>query len=179
MHRLFVALRPPASVRGRLLDLMHGVENARWQSDDQLHLTLRFIGEVDRHQATDIADALSRIAFPAVDISLSGVGVFDRRGRVETLWAGVTPQDRMAALHAKVDRACVAAGVAPDDRAYRPHVTLARFNRPSNDIDRFLAEHAGLSTEPFTLEDFGLYESILGSEGAVYHLAERYQLSRC
>ena len=57
MHRLFVALRPPVPVRDHLLDLMHGVEGARWQSDDQLHLTLRFIGEVDRHQASDIAAA--------------------------------------------------------------------------------------------------------------------------
>src|SRR3546814_1235738 len=55
MHRLFVAIRPPSAIRKALLSIMGGVEGARWQSDDQLHLTLRFIGEVDRHRADDIA----------------------------------------------------------------------------------------------------------------------------
>src|SRR3546814_10503522 len=61
MHRLFVAIRPPAAIRKALLSIMGGVEGARWQSDDQLHLTLRFIGEVDRHRADDIAAALATV----------------------------------------------------------------------------------------------------------------------
>ncbi|MEC7933242.1 MAG: 2'-5' RNA ligase family protein, partial [Pseudomonadota bacterium] len=59
MHRLFVAIRPPAAIRSLLLSLSGGVEGARWQDDTQLHLTLRFIGEVDRHRANDIADLLA------------------------------------------------------------------------------------------------------------------------
>jgi len=51
MHRLFVAIRPPAAIRAILLGAMGGISGARWQSEDQLHLTLRFIGEVDRHRA--------------------------------------------------------------------------------------------------------------------------------
>src|SRR3546814_1491418 len=61
MHRLFVALEPPAAVRHQLLDLMGGIANARWQTEAQLHLTLRFIGEVDRHRAEDVAAALGGI----------------------------------------------------------------------------------------------------------------------
>ena len=60
MRRLFVAIRPPAPIRALLLDAMGGIGGARWQSDDQLHLTLRFIGEVDRHLAGDIHAALDR-----------------------------------------------------------------------------------------------------------------------
>lgn len=176
MHRLFVAIRPPADIRRRLLTLMNGVEGARWQDDAQLHLTLRFIGEVDRHQAADIVDALARIAFPPLDLAVSGVGTFDRRGRIDTLWAGVASADGLASLHRKVDRACVAAGVAPDDRAYRPHITLARLNRSSGRIDGFLEAHAGLVSPPFTVREFGLYESMMGHGGSVYHLAERYRL---
>src|SRR3546814_10296472 len=63
MHRLFVAIRPPPAIRVRLLGLMHGIAGARWQDDDQLHLTLRFVGEVDRPQADDLADALGHIRF--------------------------------------------------------------------------------------------------------------------
>lgn len=177
MHRLFVALRPPVQIRTQLLSMMQGVEGARWQSDDQIHLTLRFVGEVDRHLANDIAASLARIVASAPELALSGVGTFDRRGRVDTLWAGVTPAAPLAALHAKVDRACVSAGVAPDDRAYLPHITLARFNRAGAGLDAFLADHAGLASAPFTITEFGLYESILGRSGAVYHLAERYPLT--
>jgi 2'-5' RNA ligase len=177
MHRLFVAIRPPPAVRNRLLALMHGVEGARWQDEAQLHLTLRFIGEVDRHVAADIADALARIAFPPFDLALAGVGTFDRRGRIDTLWAGVVPPDDLAGLHRKVDRARVAAGVAPDDRAYRPHVTLARLNSTGGRIDGFLQANAGIGSQAFTVEEFGLYESMMGRSGSVYHLVERYPLA--
>jgi 2'-5' RNA ligase len=177
MHRLFVALRPPAAIRARLLGLMCGVEGARWQDDDQLHLTLRFIGEADRHVAGDIAAALERVTAPPVTLTLSGVGTFDRRGRVDTLWAGVSPHEALAALHARVDRACTMAGVAPDGRAYLPHITLARLNRAASALDGFLSYNAGLSSPPFSIGEFGLYESSLGHTGAVYHLAERYALS--
>lgn len=177
MHRLFVALRPPAAIRAGLLDLMHGVEGARWQDDGQIHLTLRFIGQMDRHGAQDVAAALGRVSAAAPHIALSGVGTFDRRGRVDTLWAGVTPHAPLAALHARVDRACVMAGVAADDRAFLPHITLARLNRGCGPIDHFLSCNAGLASPAFAVGEFGLYESILGKEGPVYHLAERYPLT--
>lgn len=176
MHRLFVAIRPPAAIRDLLLGLSRGVEGARWQDDDQLHCTLRFIGEVDHHRASDIAAALARVTGPALDLALSGVGTFGRRGHVDTLWAGVAPPDGLAALHRKVDRACAGAGIAPDERAYLPHVTLARLNRSSARVDDFLALHAGLSSPRFTIAEFGLYESLMGRGGSVYHLAERYPL---
>ncbi|CAN5195923.1 RNA 2',3'-cyclic phosphodiesterase [soil metagenome] len=156
---------------------MHGVDGARWQQDAQLHLTLRFIGEVDRHQATDIAVALARVAGRALDLALSGVGMFDRRGRIDTLWAGVSPHEGLAALHARIDRACLTAGVAPDTRAYRPHITLARLNRTSGPVEDFLVHNAGLASPAFQIADFGLYESLMGHGGSVYHLAERYPLT--
>ena len=176
MHRLFAAIRPPAPIREKLLSIMGGIEGARWQSDAQIHLTLRFIGEVDRHGAQDIAAALGGIGGAPFAISLNSVGVFDRRGRIDALWAGVSPQDELKALHKKIDRACQAVGVPPDQRAYLPHITLARFNRSTGPADNFLSLHAGLTSAPFTVEQFGLFESELGREGAVYHLAERYDL---
>ncbi len=178
MHRLFVALRPPVPIRETLLAIMHGVEGARWQSDDQIHCTLRFIGEVDRHQAEDIAAALARVTAIPFDLALSSVGTFDHRGRIDTLWAGITPHDAVAALHARVDRACINAGCASEHRAYLPHITLARLNRASGPLHEFLATNAGLSSASFPVIEFGLYESILGRERPVYHLAERYPLTR-
>lgn len=177
MHRLFVALRPPGPVRAKLTAIMGGVADARWQDDDQLHITLRFIGEVDGRQADDVAAALGTVSGPPLDLRIDGLGMFDKRGRVDALWAGVTPYDAIAALHRKVDRACVMAGLAPEGRAYLPHITLARFARSAMpDLSGFMALHAGLSSASFTLDAFALFESHLGSDGARYDCVARYPL---
>lgn len=168
MPRLFIAIRPPEETRCQLLSLMGGIANARWQENDQLHLTLRFLGEVDHHCADDLADALRMIRFVPFPIALCGLGSFERKGHVETLWAGVHPRDELARLHRKVDRACVSIGLPPDDRAYLPHITLARLNRSAGSTETFLARHAGVKSAPFMVDSFALFESHLGSGGARY-----------
>jgi RNA 2',3'-cyclic 3'-phosphodiesterase len=177
MFRLFVALRPPAPIRAQLLSLQGDVMTARWQRDDQLHLTLRFIGEVDHHTATDIAAALGSVRHPRIEIAVSGVGVFDRKGRIDTLWAGVTPHEALAALHRKVDQALIRAGLPAENRAYTPHVTLARFNRKDVMLGDYLSTHMGITSAPFSMDWFGLYESMIGHGGADYTLVERYPLA--
>jgi 2'-5' RNA ligase len=176
MHRLFVAIRPPAAIRERLLATAGGVPNARWQDDDQLHITLRFIGEVDRHQAEDIAAALGGVSHPPFAIELSGVGSFSNRGR-GALWAGVTPHDELKALHKKVDQACRRVGVEPDNRAYLPHLTIARLGRGAGPVEPFIERWAALTSPSFQVANFDLYESRLGSEGASYTAVARYSLA--
>ncbi|WP_294322639.1 RNA 2',3'-cyclic phosphodiesterase [uncultured Sphingomonas sp.] len=168
MHRLFVALRPPAAMRRILLDIMHGIDGARWQDEDQLHITLRYIGEVERPVAEDIAVALQAIRAPAFDLSLSGVGRFDTGARGRALWAGVAPQDTVAALHRKVDHALVRVGLPPEGRAFLPHITVARLNRGSGPVEGFLAAQAALRSPPMRFDHVTLYESHLGSDGAWY-----------
>lgn len=175
MHRLFVAIRPPSAILSNILAIMSGIEGARWQDDAQLHITLRYIGEVDRHKAQDIAVALGHIAFTPFEISLSGVGSFQRKGRIDSLWAGVIPPPPLEHLHRKVDRACIQCGLPPEGRAYLPHMTLARFGRVAGPADRFMARHAGLISAPFMVRDFCLFESELGQGGSTYQLIERYQ----
>lgn len=170
MHRLFIAIRPPAELRARLLSFMGGIAGARWQDDDQLHLTLRFIGNADRHQANDLAASLGTIRFTPFAISLSGLGQFERKGRVDTLWAGVEPRDTLTQLHRKIDRACVSAGFPADDRAHLPHITLARLSRSSGATEPFLASHAGVSSPPFLIDEFILFESHLTQSGARYEM---------
>jgi len=176
VHRLFVALRPPARIRRLLLAAMGGISGARWQTEDQLHLTLRFIGEVDRHRAGDIHAALGAIHHPRIEIALSGLGAFDRRGQPVTVWAGVTPQEPLRTLHKKIDQAIARVGVEPDQRAYFPHITLARLKRSSGRIRDLVEEAGGLSSEPFQVDRFALYESKLTPEGAVYTPIETYSL---
>jgi RNA 2',3'-cyclic 3'-phosphodiesterase len=180
MHRLFVALRPPAAVRASLADVQDGVPHARWQDDDQLHLTVRYIGEVDRPVAEDVALALGQVHAAAPSVAIAGVGAFDKQGRVDALWAGLTPHDALAALHRKVDQALVRVGLAPEHRAYLPHITLARLPRSAGGdpaIAQWQARNAALSSVTFTLDALILYESRLGRDGASYDAVARYPLA--
>jgi 2'-5' RNA ligase len=176
MHRLFVAIRPPGRIRDLLLATMGGISGARWQSDAQLHLTLRFIGEVNRHQADDIHAALGAIHHPRFEIALNGIGTFDRRGQPEAVWAGVTPHEPLRVLHNKVDQAIRRAGIPPDERAYLPHITLARLKRSSGSVRGLLEASGGLTSPPFLVESFALFESELTPEGASYTLVDLYPL---
>jgi 2'-5' RNA ligase len=176
MHRLFVAVQPPADIRRLLLAAMGGVARARWQADEQLHLTLRFIGEVDRHSGRDVMAALGAVHHPRFTIALDGVGQFDRRGRIDTLWAAVQPHAPLKTLHNKIDQALGRVGIAPEGRAYLPHITLARFGRDAGAIAGFMADNGGLVSAPFAVEDFCLYESRLSQDGAIYTVLERYPL---
>jgi len=176
MHRLFVAIRPPETVRERLLDLMEGMPGMRWQDDGQLHLTLRFIGEVDRPVAEDLSAALQHIRFERFSLALEGVGKFEKH-RNGALWAGVTPKDQLKALNAKIERACQSAGLEPERRAFHPHITLARWKGRGPRLDAYIQRHGGLTSEPWEAREFILYESHLAREGAHYEAIERFPLS--
>ncbi|HTG37942.1 RNA 2',3'-cyclic phosphodiesterase [Sphingomonas sp.] len=177
MHRLFAGLRPPPAIRQRLAGIMHGVPGARWQGDDQLHITLRFIGQVDRRAAEDAAHALAAIRFAPLSLHIAGVGGFDVRGRPNALWAGIQPRDAIGQLHRKIDQALVRIGLEPEHRAYLPHITLARLGRSAGPVDRWLADHAGLATDAFDIDAMILFKSHLGREGALYEAVERYPLT--
>ncbi len=181
IHRLFVGLRPPRDIRADLMAIMGGIAGARWQRDDQLHLTIRYIGEVDRRTADDVALALSRLQMEAIDVALSGVGRFAKQGRTDTIWAGVTPGDTLARLHRKVDHAITELGLPSEGRAYLPHITLARLPRSlaaEHDVDAFIAAHAGLSSAAFAFGHLTLFESELTRDGAAYHIVERWPLGQ-
>jgi 2'-5' RNA ligase len=175
MHRLFVAIPLPAPIRARLADLMEGVGGARWQDEDQLHITLRFIGEVERPVAEDVAGALLGVRHPRFELALAGLGTFERRGKPSTLWAGLAPRQPLVELHHKVDTACCRSGLERDRRAYAPHVTLARLEPGAGPLAAILS--APLSSEPFAVNNFGLYESELTPSGAVHSLVQLYSLA--
>ncbi len=168
MHRLFVAFRPPPAIRDLLIDAMDDSPELRWVGDDNMHLTLRFIGEVERPLAEDIAHSLARVCFPAFRLRIKGVGHFERRNG-GALWAGVEPRKPVAELASKIDRACVEAGLEPEHRAFHPHVTLARWGRSfrvaAADFER---RNADLASDEFDVDQFTLFESHLSRHGPHY-----------
>ncbi len=173
-HRLFIAIRLPQPVIDRLFDLMEGVENARWQSDEQLHLTLRFIGEVDRPQAEDLAQAISAIQFAPFDLQISGVGHFEKKGKIHAIWAGVEENTALTALQARVEHACQSAGLAAETRKFTPHVTVARLNQSAGDVHHWLNAHPQFSCPTFTVQHFFLCESHLSNNGSIYQYIARF-----
>ncbi len=174
-HRLFVASCPPRDIRESLLAAMGGVASARWQDDDQLHLTLRFIGEVDSRTANDVVEALSFVQSNVIETRIAGVGLFKSK-HGNALWAGLEARDALTRLHKKIDRALVIAGMEPERRAYRPHITLARLSKQHGDLASWLTQNGHLSSMSFKIDSFGLYESAITDEGARYDLIESWSL---
>ncbi|HEX2802727.1 MAG TPA: RNA 2',3'-cyclic phosphodiesterase [Sphingomicrobium sp.] len=177
MHRLFVAIRPPEPIRDLLIDAMDEGPELRWVGDDNLHLTLRFIGEVERPMADDIAGSLASVRSPEFELRLNGVGRFDRRGG-GAVWAGVEPRAPVVELAARIERSLVRTGLKPERRAFHPHITLARYRRGDGDAARgFERKRADLSSPPFAVDRFMLFESHLSRHGAHYVEVASYALS--
>ena len=175
-HRLFIGLRPPENVRDALLDAMDDIEDARWQSEEQLHITLRFLGDVSRPDANELAEALRAVHAPAFDVAIVGVGHFERKGKPKAVWAHVLPSEPLARLKRKIDRVCCDCGHEDEHRKFLPHFTLARLNSASGPIGSFLSAQSDLRPPAFTAREFTLFESRLSRHGSHYEPIADYPL---
>ncbi len=177
MIRLFVALSLPHELRLRLSGLRGQVPGARWVPSENMHITLRFIGEVDTATADDVHGELERIDTEPPQIRLSGVGHFESRGQVRALWAGVERNEELLRLQVKVEKACQRAGLVPGARRFHPHVTLARCKSTSlARVAHFIEDHSAFTAPPFQADSFVLYSSTLGRTGSVYTPEVEYPL---
>jgi 2'-5' RNA ligase len=175
--RLFVALALPDDLVERLERMCAGLPGAVWVRPENLHVTLRFIGEVDALQANDIDAALSAVSVPSFQLSLTGLGQFGEGRKTRAVWVGVAPTPELAALQSKIERAIVRAGLEPESRKFHPHVTLARFSsNPGIKLRTFFAQHALFRTTPFEVTSFELYSSVLGSGAPLYNREASYVL---
>jgi 2'-5' RNA ligase len=176
MIRLFVALALPDSVAEPLALLQAGVPGARWMERDQLHLTLRFIGEVDGRDAAAIDDALSGIKSPRFTLELKGVGEFGGK-TPRALWAGVRKESDVMHLQRKIESALQRIGLAAEERKFKPHVTLARLRgAPAGRVVEYLAYHGLYASQPFDVNTFILYSSHLAPGGSLYRAEKAYRL---
>ena len=177
MIRLFVALELPEPVRGQLLALQGGVPGARWISAEQLHLTLRFIGEVAENIAHDIDDALAAIRAPSFRMELSGVGEFGGKNP-RALWAGVKNNDALLHLQRKIETALQRIGLEPETRKYSAHITLARLKAaPREKVVQFLTHGSLFATGPFPVNQFVLSSSHPSQSGSIYNPQRIYRLT--
>ncbi len=175
--RLFVGIPFPDDIRDRLGGLSGGLPGARWVRPENLHISLRFIGETAGGDEIDIDQALGAVGFEAFEVTLAGVGCFDRRGRVHVVWAGVENPESLMRLQGKVESALVRFGLEPEHRKYKPHVTLARMKKGApREVGQYLEAQNGFTAGPFTVARFTLFESHLGSGGPHYRALADYPL---
>ena len=175
MLRLFVGLAIPGVLGPQLAALNGGIPGARWVVPENLHLSLRFIGEVDEGTAEDVDTALGQFHAEAPKVALAGVGCFESRGRAHTIWAGVRPEPSLLHLQRRVETQLQRAGLPPESRKFTPHVTLARMKQtPVEALAPFLANNGGFRAVPFRAEVFSLYQGFLSRNGATYQILENY-----
>ena len=177
MIRLFAALAIPPEIAEGLERRQQGLSGARWRPEESLHITLRFFGETPEPVAVDLDAELASIAGRPFDLQLEAVGSFGEGREVRAVWAGVSESEPLRTLAGRCEAAARRAGLKPEARAYRPHVTLAYLKRA--DPARVAAWVQGnnlLKSPPFRIDRFGLYSSWLTNEGSRYDLEREYRL---
>ncbi|HSG95891.1 MAG TPA: RNA 2',3'-cyclic phosphodiesterase [Afifellaceae bacterium] len=177
MPRLFTALEIPADIAFSLSLLRGGLPGARWIEPENYHITLRFIGNVDRPVANDIADALHHISRPSFELALDGLGAFGNR-KPRSLWVGLKPAPALHALQAELERDLQRIGLEPERRRFIPHITLARLRGACEpDVAAYLTLRGNFQTAPFPVGRFVLLSSKASRGGGPYVMEEAYPLA--
>jgi 2'-5' RNA ligase len=176
--RLFVAIDLPWELREKLVALCRGLPGARWVPEQNLHLTLRFIGELPSHRAEEVDLALASLRGKRVSLVLTGVGTHNRGGRETTLWIGVERNPGLEHLQAKIETALQRAGLPPERRRFLPHVTLARLDGCAEDrLAAYVQSNNLFRAGPVEIDAITLFSSQLGKEASVYTAEEAYSLA--
>lgn len=178
MIRLFAAAPVPPDIGRALQFRQHGIDGARWRSLEQLHVTLRFFGEIREDVARDLDAELSQVGGHPFEIRLEGAGAFGEGADIRAVWAAVAENPQLRRLAGACETAARRAGLRPERRNYRAHVTLAYLRRSDPaEVAAWVQANNLLKSPPIPIEGFGLYRSLLGSEGSHYRLEAEYPLN--
>jgi RNA 2',3'-cyclic 3'-phosphodiesterase len=177
MPRLFLALEVPRHVATGLSLLKGGLPGSRWIDAENYHVTLRFIGDIDRGKAHDLAEALDQITAPHCSISVRGLSVFGSK-KPHALIALVEPHAALMDLNSAMERLCQRLGFAAEARRFMPHITLARLkNTKPEDAGLYLSQRGLVSAPCFTASRFVLMSSRDSVGGGPYAIEAAYPLS--
>ena len=177
MYRLFVAIDPPEGIKSQLTEICFGLPGAKWVDPEQMHITLKFIGEVDGAVLRDAREALEVITLDSFEVTVEGMGFFPPHGLPQLIWAGVEKNDRLVQLRNKVESTLVRAGLKPEKRKFAPHIRMANVKEtPPRQLVGYLGQYSLLKLPPFKVAEFYLYTSFLSSERAIHEVDTVYPL---
>jgi len=177
MIRLFAAVAIPPDVAKGLVRRQQGLPGARWRPPETLHVTLRFFGALAEDVAADLDAELAGVRVPPFELALSGVGSFGEGDELRAVWAGVEVSEPLRRLASRCEGAARRAGLKPEGRAWRPHVTLAYLKRTDpGRAAAWIQGHNLLKSPPFGVSAFSLYSSWPSPEGSRYDLEREYPL---
>jgi 2'-5' RNA ligase len=170
--RLFVGLELSSPLKAALFALDPHLPGLRWLPEEQLHLTLSFLGEVEAAAEDRLRQALGGVRVPPFFLPLRGVGVFDSGSRPSVVWVGVGKgHPHLFALHGRIQNAVLQAGLEADLRPFHPHVTVGRAKGISGQaLQPFLRSHAEMDFGLVKIAGFSLYSSVLATSGATHRL---------
>ncbi|MBD3346325.1 MAG: RNA 2',3'-cyclic phosphodiesterase [Chitinivibrionales bacterium] len=178
MYRLFIALDFSDDVKEAIAGICFGIPHVRWMPADQIHLTLRFIGEVDKHLFEEIKSALYSVHATKFKLSLKGTGYFPPRRDPRVLWVGVENNELLLQLFNRIEQALHSVGCEPEKRKFHPHITIGRLKEkvPSSKVMPFVVNNALFSVPDIAVDQFFLYSSNLTREEAIHTKQESYSL---
>jgi RNA 2',3'-cyclic 3'-phosphodiesterase len=170
MPRLFIAIDLPDAAKQQLGELCSGIDGAKWVKREQMHLTLRFIGDVDDASLAGIQNVLEKITAPSFEMHLEAVGQFPAKGKPRVTWAGVKAPAELSGLQTHISTALNTLGLPPEDYPFSPHITLARLKTPpsSESVRQFFARNAAFKTGAFPVSEYILFSSVLSAQGSRY-----------
>jgi 2'-5' RNA ligase len=193
--RIFVALDLDQAIRERIQKFVEQIHtaapDARWISEESLHVTLKFIGEQPDDAIAQIEASLRSIQAEAFQVSFRGSGFFPTPRAARVFWIGIEAQDALARLAKAIDAALAKLGIPKEDRAFSPHLTLARtrggsgapgrrkddkLNHQFAKLQKFLATHLAPDFGTMTAREFFLYRSQLSSKGSQYSKIAQFEL---
>jgi 2'-5' RNA ligase len=179
--RAFIAIDLPEALHAALAkaqqDFHAACRDARWTRPEGIHLTLKFLGEISDTKTKQVVEALAQIGpFEPISVEVKGLGFFPHAHRPRVFWAGVAAPPTLAKLAADVESHMERIGFAREDRAFSPHLTLARFQvpRPQPALETAVSAEATTSLGKFEASEFFLFESKLSPQGAQYRKVMRF-----
>ncbi len=181
MIRLFVGIELPEEIKEQVYNLRGGIPSTRWLNKENLHLALRFIGNIDEDEANYIHDYLSQVNFHAFDLALTQVGLFTQGNQPKHLWVGVDNYHILDDLSARIENAVQKAGQPHSVKRFHAHTTIAKFKGAHWDkIQEFIAFHNLFKSSYFRVNHFTLFSSHPHHEGtgSFYRVEARYHLNQ-
>ena len=176
MPRLFTAIDLPEDIRLAVTGIGKDLPGARCVPQEQLHLTLRFIGDVDDVAFAAVRPALAKVCATPFALTLRGIGHFPPGRHPRVLWIGLDGSAPLMALQQDVELALVGAGIPPEERSFSPHLTLARLkDTPPHLVAGLEERFKDFTAGPFPVTEFHLYSSTLTHNGAIHTREEIYR----